>query len=362
MFSIENFGSYAHKFSFLFILISKAPRLHNLVICSVFIILSSLSIEFKFKHSGSNMATASSSSSYKITWINDVAGVKQSIKDLGREKEIAVDCEGMNLSREGTLDILSIATRHRDVYLFDIAKLGALAFEAGLKGLLESDRTTHTKLLYDCRNDADALLHIYDVKLAGVLDLQLLEVIHRRNRGQRIEYLRGLKKSLETYVNDQKMEIIKRKGINEIEESKKKDVNIWAARPLSDELKEYCAVDVAALFPLQKILKKGKDAEDMKIVLEGSERFSDYFRSYEVLPMKEFIWNPFLPQKILRFNFIRNTTEEVKKCQGCRKEFRKAELKISCLAQQAWLCGVCKKVEIRAKDAVSMLKWLKESV
>ena len=310
------------------------------------------------------MATATSSSTYKITWVDDVAGVKQTVKDLGREKEIAVDCEGMKLSREGTLDILSIATRHRDVYLIDIAKLGALAFEAGLKGLLESDSASKTKLLYDCRNDADALLHLYDVKLTGVLDLQLLEVIHRRNKGQRIEYLRGLKKSLETYVNDRKLEIIKRRGIEEIEESKKKDVNIWAARPLSEDLKEYCAVDVAALFPLQQILKKRKDDGDMKIVLEGSERFADYFRSYEVLPMKEFIWNPFLPQKILQFSSSKSSTGQVEKCRGCRKEFIKTDMKISCLVQLdlARLCAVCKKIELRAKDPASMLKWLKESV
>ena len=183
---------------------------------------------------------STSSSRYKIVWVEDAAGVKESVKELGRDKEIAVDCEGWNLSREGTLDILSIATRHQEVYLFDIAKLGALAFDSGLKRLLESDSGTKTKLMYDCRNDSDALMHLYDVKLAGVLDLQLLEIVHRRKKGQRIEFLRGLKKCLDVYVSDRKIEGIKKKGIEEIEDGKKKGVNIWAARPLSGELKEYC--------------------------------------------------------------------------------------------------------------------------
>ena len=165
---------------------------------------------------------STSPSGYKITWVEDVAGVKHAVTELGREHDIAVDCEGFNLSRDGTLDILSISTRHQDVYLFDIAKLGALAFVSGLKRLLESDSDTKTKLMYDCRNDSDALMHLYNVKLAGVLDLQLLEIIHRRRKGQKYEFLRGHKKSLDEYVNDHKIDMIKKKGVEEIEDSKKR--------------------------------------------------------------------------------------------------------------------------------------------
>ena len=306
---------------------------------------------------------SSSSSRYKITWVEDVAGVKHAVKELGREKEIAVDCEGWNLSREGTLDILSIATRHQDVYLFDIAKLGALAFVSGLKRLLESDSDTKTKLMYDCRNDSDALMHLYDVKVAGVLDLQLLEITHRRNKGQKFEFLRGLKKSLDIYVEDKKIEMIKQKGVDEIEDGKKKGVNIFAARPLSADLKEYCAIDTAALFPLLKLLKKRKTDQDISIVLGGSERYANYFRSYEALPLKDFIYNPFLPLKILLFSAApSSSTASVafEKCKGCRKNFNKSELKMSSLAlvDHAMLCRVCKKIELRARDTLAVIESL----
>ena len=302
--------------------------------------------------------TSSSSNRYKITWVDDVTGVKEAVKELGREDYIAVDCEGWNLSREGTLDILSVATRHQDVYLFDIDKLGALAFDSGMKRLLESDSDTSTKLMYDCRNDADALMHLYGVKLSGVLDLQLLEVIHRKSKGQGIEFLSGLKKSLDIYSFSNKVKETKNKGIREIEDGKKKGVNIWAGRPLSAHLKEYCAVDTAALFPLVKVLKRGRSDREMSIAMEGSERFANYFRSYESLPMKEFICNAFLPLKII---FLAATSsvsdsEPSEKCQGCRKEFAKAELKVSVLAIDAQLCSVCKKIELQARDALSAKK------
>ena len=35
--------------------------------------------------------------------------------------------------------------------------------------------------MFDCRHDADALWHLYGVYLDGVLDLQLMDVLLRRN-------------------------------------------------------------------------------------------------------------------------------------------------------------------------------------
>lgn len=156
-------------------------------------------------------------------------------------------------------------------------------------------------------------------------------------------------------------EVTKRKGIEEIEEGKKKDVNIWSARPLSLDLKEYCAVDTAALFPLLKILKKRKTDREISLVLESSDRYGDYFRSYESLPMKEFIWNPFLPSNIIQFSTTSTGDNTIEKCRGCRKNFKKWQLSASTLANQASVCGVCKKVESRAKEVLQVKKWLEES-
>ena len=81
---------------------------------------------------------------------------------ISKEPRIALDCEGYNLGRTGTLDIITIATPNKKVYLIDITTMGQDAFRGGFKDLLESDRCE--KLVFDCRNDADILWHSHQVK------------------------------------------------------------------------------------------------------------------------------------------------------------------------------------------------------
>ena len=137
-------------------------------------------------------SSGSSNSRYyqKLVWVDTVPQVKQAVKELKRQNEIALDCEGDNLSREGTLDILIIGTMNKKVFLFDITRLGHAAFRHGLRGFLES--ASKTKLMYDCRGDSDALHHLYDVKLAGVLDLQLVEIDIRRKSKKNHRFLKSL--------------------------------------------------------------------------------------------------------------------------------------------------------------------------
>lgn len=75
------------------------------------------------------------------------------------------------------------------VYLIDIYKLGADAFNIGasnghtLKSVLES--TAIPKLFFPVRNDFDALHSLYQIALANVDDLQLLELATRASAKRR---------------------------------------------------------------------------------------------------------------------------------------------------------------------------------
>ena len=84
------------------------------------------------------------------TTIDDL---QKAIKD---GKTIAVDCEGVNLSRFGSVTMVNIAFRNQ-VYLIDVLKIGKKVFDRGLRSILEDKLIT--KLMFDCREDADALLH-----------------------------------------------------------------------------------------------------------------------------------------------------------------------------------------------------------
>lgn len=96
------------------------------------------------------------------------------------------DVEGVNLSRRGSISIIELHYQHPSypesahTYLIDIHTLGFLAFSTltaegvSLKTVLESPTTA--KVFFDVRTDSDALYAQFGIRLAGIIDLQLMEV------------------------------------------------------------------------------------------------------------------------------------------------------------------------------------------
>ena len=296
------------------------------------------------------MAASSTSPLFqKLQWVDTIEQVRKNVKELKRQKMIAVDCEGNNLCREGTLDILIIGTVNGKVFLFDITRLGTDAFDAGLRNLLERESEVLTKLMYDCRNDSDALMHHYQVKLAGVLDLQLVEIDRRRKNKKNFKFLKGLKKSIAEYAPDEESERIKKDGVERIERAKENGMTIWDERPLCSELKDYCAVDTVKLFPLLKSLRKGMNKIE---ILEASKRYADYFRSYETLPESKFYRHGLLPDLF----FVRNSSSRdvvYNQCSGCKKEFSNFYLKKVLERKRANFCAVCSHIIIEESKSQS---------
>ena len=135
---------------------------------------------------------------------------------------LALDCEGERLSRKGKLYLISVATRTR-AYLIDVKVLKTMPFEKGLRDILEDANVK--KLMFDCREDSDALYHQFQVKLDGVLDMQLLEVIKERTqliditsgrrcaRNDEVVSLKSLLDCISWYVKDKRIAEQKRKGV-----------------------------------------------------------------------------------------------------------------------------------------------------
>ncbi|XP_067947528.1 piRNA biogenesis protein EXD1-like [Watersipora subatra] len=102
------------------------------------------------------------SSSNKHILVESAESTESAIEDLKEYSTLSVDCEGVDLGRDGELCLLQVATPSK-VYLFDIVALKGTAFSAGLKDILEN--STITKLFYDCREDCNALKHQYNVEV-----------------------------------------------------------------------------------------------------------------------------------------------------------------------------------------------------
>ena len=301
---------------------------------------------------------------YNYKLVDDESDLQDAISELKRKVEdqnslIAVDCEGVSLSRKGALTIITVATEDL-VYIFDVLKLGRVIFSSGLGEIL-ADKFRE-KLMFDCRQDSDALWHQFHIKLAGVLDLQLLEVIYRREnasaktrfstrnrRSQRtrrtggVENINGFRRCIELYVKDEKLVKIKDKG----KELIKEDEKVWKKRPLTDALIKYCVVDTMGMFKLFDKMKAVNGGERARLRV-ASEKYADMYRRKTKRSFDEYESNAFLPLNIIPAKGTLNFSPTSTKCTGCRRRFPQEEFSAAELRKGEQKCRVCKEVKRRA--------------
>ncbi|KAL8676593.1 MAG: hypothetical protein Q9186_006909 [Xanthomendoza sp. 1 TL-2023] len=168
-----------------------------------------------------------------------------------------VDLEGVSLSRHGTISILQIflsTTNH--TYLIDIHTLNSKAFhtpstdgQTTLKSILESPAIP--KVFFDVRRDSDALFAHFGIQLAGIHDLQLMELA-TRNPTTSKKYLNSLAKCIEydgsmPAQQYQQWHIVKDKGTKLFDPRRGGSYQVFNIRPLSGDLRAYCAQDVAVM-------------------------------------------------------------------------------------------------------------------
>jgi hypothetical protein len=109
------------------------------------------------------------------------------------------------LKGQGTISLLQIhLPRIHHAYLVDVAILQDVAFTHSVSGIslhtiLEDPK--RVKLLWDCRADVDALYGLYKVKLAGVVDVQLMDCI-TRSTAKEGRTVKGLSMALLQRMNE----------------------------------------------------------------------------------------------------------------------------------------------------------------
>jgi exonuclease 3'-5' domain-containing protein 1 len=302
--------------------------------------------------------------------IDNELALNNAISELSKYKQtsnsfLAVDCEGVSLSRKGELTILSIATREK-AYLFDVLKIGKAIFSGGLQEILEDSE--QEKLMFDCRQDADALWHQFNVKLTGVLDLQLLEIMYRREnptsssvkpssftkfgrykrRSQftnQVEKLYGYRRCLELYTEDDKLIQTKDTG----GELFKVNIKAWKVRPLPKALIQYCVVDTMGMFKLYDKMKDILSTMDKSRLKVASEKYVEYYRAKEERSYDDYETNGFLPLDIIPEKGTTAFPSANTSCTRCKRQFPREEFSVTQLNQGEQKCRVCKEVK-RLKD------------
>ncbi|CAI7632888.1 unnamed protein product [Penicillium discolor] len=185
-----------------------------------------------------------------------VASLVGKLQDLPTNPpSLYIDLEGVNLSRHGSISVIQIYVLPLDeTYLVDIYTLKEKAFlqpafnnGQTLMDILESPRIP--KVFFDVRNDSDVLFHHFNVKLAGVIDLQLLELATRYYSKK---YVSGLAKCIDrdaplTAHEMRTWKASKEKGLKLFAPERGGSYDVFNVRPLPDDIKEYCVKDVQFL-------------------------------------------------------------------------------------------------------------------
>jgi len=144
-------------------------------------------------------------------------------------QRVAFDCEGVDLSRVGTVELVSIAFASGNVYLIDMQGEKRERRMSALKELLGSQ--TILKVIHDCRMDADALFHLHDIEVATVHDTSCFHENVRDNA--------PLNEVLVHYCLES----------NEVRDSSvyRENPQFWATRPLTDQMIKWASGDVLQL-------------------------------------------------------------------------------------------------------------------
>ncbi|EMC97242.1 hypothetical protein BAUCODRAFT_47352, partial [Baudoinia panamericana UAMH 10762] len=199
--------------------------------------------------------------------LDTVTALREFLSDLGecdgQPPRMYVDLEGNNLSRNGTLSLVTILlVPEKEVYLVDVTTLEHDAFTTAgtngrtLKSVLES--TNIVKVFFDIRNDSDALFGLYGIRVAGIEDLQLMELASRSFSKRNVN---GLARCIERdgsieLSKRNEWQIIKDQGKRLFDPDRGGSYAVFDQRPLSKEILQYCTQDVKFMPHLREVYRR----------------------------------------------------------------------------------------------------------
>jgi exonuclease 3'-5' domain-containing protein 1 len=173
-----------------------------------------------------------------------------------------VDLEGNDLSRNGTLSLITILVEPRHtVHLIDVKTLETAAFTTSdvngktIQQILESDSLV--KVFFDIRNDSDALFSLFGIRVAGIEDVQLMEVASRTSSKR---LLNGLAKCIErdapiSFADKREWRTVKDEGHRLFDPARGGSFAVFDERPLTPAMQKYCVQDVLHMPALRSAYK-----------------------------------------------------------------------------------------------------------
>lgn len=190
----------------------------------------------------------------------------QDLADLFNDVEaVAIDVEGVDLGREGRISLVQISTPvTKGCLILDLlGKSRNDALVVWLRSILESDKIV--KVIHDCRMDSDALKHTLDIQLRNVHDTSCW---HEEITGV---YNAGLNTVL-AYNSMQP-------NINKSGDVYRSNHAFWAARPLTNTMKELAAGDIQSIYEVYRKQCLSASPEQARAAKLQSDTFLNVARS-----------------------------------------------------------------------------------
>ncbi|KFY38158.1 hypothetical protein V495_06718 [Pseudogymnoascus sp. VKM F-4514 (FW-929)] len=172
-----------------------------------------------------------------------------------------INLEGIALGRHGCISILTLyIAPTKETYLIDIHVLKEAAFSTttasgtSLKTILESP--TIPKVVFDIRNDSDALFNLFQVSVDGIKDIQVMGCVTRRGENRFnadiVECIEkespvSFAKHPNSFEKKRTWRFAKEDGQRLFAPEKGGRFEIFNERPMKPELIQYCQLDVAML-------------------------------------------------------------------------------------------------------------------
>jgi len=208
------------------------------------------------KHSLPNMSTTFTQSN--VTSIDSEARLLPLLDIIANlavnPPSLYIDLEGIALGRHGSISILSLyIAPTKKTYFIDIHSLGEAAFSAttnsgtSLKTVLES--STIPKVVFDIRNNSNALFSLFQISIDGIKDLQLMELASRTGSREFVSDLAMCIENESPISVAAKIEwrLINERGCRLLAPEMGGRYEVFNERPLKHEIIQYCTQDVALL-------------------------------------------------------------------------------------------------------------------
>ena len=196
-----------------------------------------------------------------------VSAFSNRLSSDGTSKSVAFDCEGVNLSRIGSLELVSICFPNKQVYLIDFGSKPCPKISQAVKDLFGSKAVT--KIIHDCRMDCDALYHHHGIKVVNVHDTSCFHHVLSGSENKNLN---------DTLVyNGISLNAERDKSVYRI------NPRFWAQRPLTSKMIDWASSDVDKLFALaDKQLERITDSQK-SVAIEKSTTYSIATREMKVV-------------------------------------------------------------------------------